>query len=395
MIENAGAFTMLAELTFWASMGLIVYAYALYPLVIWMCSLRWGARPAAPAQNDLDLPTITLLIAAHNEESVIGSRLENALALNYPREKLRIVVASDGSTDDTASIVRRFADRVVTLLDFRRNRGKAAALNEAWRSLTSEIVVLSDANTWIDPEAPRRLARWFALPDVGAVCGRLVLVDPQSGRNADGLYWRYETFLKRCESRLGALLGANGAIYAIRRKDYAPIPPDTIIDDFVIPLLMALKSNRRLVYDDEAVAREETPAEIRDEFRRRVRIGAGGFQSIRVLWPLLHPRYGWLAFSLISHKLLRWLCPFFLLGELAASACLSGRGFYFAALAAQLSFIVVTFGCANRSGHGYAIRLARLSAMFSAMNLALLLGFFRWLSGRQHGAWTPTARAPS
>ena len=212
------------------------------------------------------------------------------------------------------------------------------------------------------------------------------------GRNADGLNWRYETFLKRCESRLGALLGANGAIYAVRRTAYESIPPGTIIDDFVIPLLIVLRKRLRLVYEDSAIAREETPPEIADEFRRRVRIGAGGFQSIRLLWPLVRPRYGWLAFSFVSHKLLRWLSPFFLLGELTANVCLSGRAIYLAMLVSQLVFVALTLGGARQSGKDPAVKLARLSAMFSAMNLALLIGFFRWLLGRQGGAWTPTAR---
>lgn len=394
MIDDREWMTSLAEATFWICAGVIVYVYAIYPAVIWLCSQCWGRRRPAPEIGAEELPTLTLLIAAHNEQQVIGARLENALAVDYPREKLRIVVASDGSTDQTAAIVRTFASRGVTLLDFAPNRGKAAALNAAWRHLTSEIVVLSDANTWIDPSAPRRLARWFRSPAVDVVCGRLLLVDPQTGRNADGLYWRYETFLKRCEARLGATLGANGAIYAVRRNAYLPIPRDTIIDDFVIPLRISLEKNSVLLYDDEAVASEETPPEIRDEFRRRVRIGAGGFQSLRLLWPLLDPRFGWLAFSFVSHKLLRWLCPFFLLGELAANLCLCRDSTYLALFIAQLAFLALSIGGASRSGQGLAVRLARLSAMFSAMNLALLLGFFRWLAGGQGGAWTPTTRAP-
>src|SRR5207244_11740611 len=136
--------------------------------------------------------------------------------------------------------------------------------------------LVSDANTFIEPGAPKRLARWFDDASIGAVCGRLVLVDPASGRNVDGLYWRYETFLKLCESRLDALLGANGAIYAIRRGAFIPIPPETAVDDFVIPLLSRLEWDNRLVYDADAVAREETPAEIGDEFKRRARTGPGG-----------------------------------------------------------------------------------------------------------------------
>ncbi|HVX15424.1 MAG TPA: glycosyltransferase family 2 protein [Pirellulales bacterium] len=376
----------------WLSFGLVVYAYLGYPLLIWLCSRLFGRVELPPELSDGELPTITLLIAAHNEQAVIGQRLENALALDYPPERMAILVASDGSSDGTAEIVRSFAHRNVRLLDFQANRGKSAVLNAAWSELASELVLLSDANTHIEPAAPRRLVRWFRSPDVGAVCGRLILVDPATGKNVDSLYWRYETFLKRCEGRLGALLGANGAIYAIRRETFVPIPTETIVDDFVIPLLARLKRGCRLVYDAEAVAYEETPARIGDEFRRRVRIGAGAFQSLGLLWPLLSPRYGWLAFSFFSHKLLRWLAPFCLVAMILANLPLGFQPFYRATLLAQATFYGLALIGARLPGKRGAVRLLRLATLFSSMNLALLGGFFRWLSGRQRGAWVRTER---
>lgn len=371
---------------------LVAYAYVGYPLVIGLCARLWGRRRTAAEIDDARLPTMTLLIAAHNEEAVIGERLENALAIDYPREKLAIVVASDGSRDATAAILGSFADRGVRLLDYPHNRGKAATLNAAMTKLTSELVLLSDANTSIEPDAARKLARWFADPQVSTVCGRLVLVDPATGKNVDGLYWRYETFLKRCEARLGALLGANGAIYAIRRKNFVPIAPETIVDDFVIPLLSRLRTGGRIEYDTEAVAREETPPRMADEFRRRARIGAGGFQSIGVLWPLFSPKWGWLAFSLLSHKLLRWLCPFFLIAMLVSNATLAGVPFYRTVLLGQAAFYFVALFGQLVPGGGTPMRLLRLASLFGNMNAALLVGFFRWLTGRQRGAWARTAR---
>jgi len=378
---------------FWLSFGLTAYAYAGYPALIWVCARWFGRAETPPELDDSELPTITLLIAAHNEQAVIGERLENALALDYPRERLEIVVASDGSDDRTTEIVSSFADRGVRLLDYQSNRGKSATLNAAWSELTSELVLLSDANTAIEPQAPRKLARWFRAPDIGAACGRLVLVDRATGRNVDGLYWRYETFLKRCEARLGALLGANGAIYAIRRKSFAPIPTETIVDDFVIPLLARITSGCRLVYDAEAAAREETPERIGDEFRRRVRIGAGGFQSLGILWPLLSPREGWLAFSFVSHKLLRWLAPFCLVAMVAANLALLNEPAYRWTLAAQATFYGLALIGALAPGKGAIVRLLRLTTLFSSMNLALFMGFFRWLAGRQGGSWARTERA--
>ena len=383
-----------AILGFWACSALVVYAYALYPALIWASARIFGRRAEAPEVRDEDLPTASLVLAAYNEEAVIGERLENALAMNYPAGKVDVVVGSDGSRDRTAEIVRGFADRGVRLLDFAENRGKASVLNDAVAAATGEVLLMSDANTEIDPAAARRLARWFVDPAVGAVVGRLVLVDPKTGRNADGLYWKYETFLKRCEGRLGALLGANGPIYAIRRELYEPIPPSTIVDDFVIPLLAKQRTGCGIVYDREAIAVEETAPDVRAEFGRRARIGAGGFQSIGLLWRLLNPLRGWVAFAFLSHKVLRWLCPFFLIGALVTDLALAleGRPPYRALLAAQVAFYGLALLLAVVPSRAAALRPLRLTTMFASMNAALLVGFWRWVRGRQKGTWMRTAR---
>jgi cellulose synthase/poly-beta-1,6-N-acetylglucosamine synthase-like glycosyltransferase len=318
--------------------------------------------------------------------------VRNALALDYPADKLQIVIASDGSDDGTAEIVQRFADRGVVLLDYPERRGKATVLNDSISELTGEIVLLSDANTCTDPSAVRNLVRWFDDPTIGVVCGRLVLTDPVTGYNVDSLYWRYETFLKKCEGRLGALLGANGAIYALRRELYTPIPANTIVDDFVIPLRAKLRTKCRIVYDCEAVAREETPANVGAEFHRRARIGAGGFQSIGVLWRLLDPRNGWVAFTYFSHKILRWLCPFFLVMAFAANAALWDQPLYGNLLVGQIAFYVTSVLAAFLPVQARVLKPLRLTTMFTAMNAALLVGFCRWLRGNQRAAWKRTAR---
>jgi len=394
--------TILLATILWSCIALVVYAYAVYPPVIWLCARLFGDRrvataPPNGAPADAALPPITLLIAAHNEAEVIAARLENALTVDYPRDKFSIVVASDGSSDATTSIVQSFADRGVRLLDYQPNQGKAATLNAAiaetaGAETSGDLILLSDANTDIDAHAPRLLARWFADPNIGAVCGRLILTDPHTGRNVDSMYWKYETFLKKAEGRLGALLGANGAVYAIRRELFEPIPRDTIVDDFVIPLLARLRTGCRIIYDAEAVAHEETPADLGSEFGRRSRIGAGGFQSIVLLWRLLDPRQGWTAFSFFSHKVLRWHCPFFLIAALAANVLLLGVPAYRWLLTAQVAFYAVSLVGAFVPGAGLAAKLVRLTTMFTSMNLALLVGFWRWITGRQRGVWQRTAR---
>ena len=383
----------LARLAFWCCACGVLYTYAVYPALIWLMARLFGEHKPPTELADEKLPLVTLLIAAHNEESVIGPRIENALTLHYPTEKLDILIASDGSEDSTAAIVQRYAARGVRLLDYPVRRGKAAVLCAAIKEARGGIVVLSDANTKTNADAIRSLVRWFADPQVGVVCGRLILADPHTGKNVDGAYWRYETFLKRHESQLGALLGSNGAIYAIRADRFQPIPPGTIVDDFVIPLLARLRTGCRIVYDPSTVAEEDSAPDIRGEFRRRVRIGAGDWQSIRILWPLLNPLQGWVAFTFFSHKVLRWLGPFFLLAALTLNFVLldSKLGVY--SLEAQLiGYCLAILGGGVPKG-APAWKLMRLANLFVNMNVALLVGFFRFVSGSQSGAWSRTQRA--
>ncbi len=375
--------------------GLVFYAYAGYPLLIWAVSRFFGRRSEPPALEHDDVPTISVVLAAHNEEMVIEQWILNSLKLDYPSEKLELVIGSDGSNDRTVEIVSRYVGKGVVLLAFDQNRGKASVLNEAVEIAKGEILLMSDANTLLERGAARSMARWFRDPHIGAVVGRLVLTDPATARNADGLYWKYETFLKKNESRLGALLGANGAIYSIRKALYEPIPTDTIVDDFVIPLRARLRTGCSIVYDWEAVAREETAPDVESEFHRRVRIGAGGFQAMARLSRLLDPRHGWVAFTFLSHKVLRWLCPFFLIAMLLSNLLLLNFAFFRYLLFAQLTFYLTAALGALINTRVRIPKLLCLLVLFVGMNTALLFGFARWLSGRQNGSWRRTARAPA
>ncbi len=382
----------IASVVFWGCAAIIVYAYIVYPvLLVTLGALR--RAPAAPRElNDADLPVVSVLVVAHNEESVIRERIDNLLALDYPQDKLELVIASDSSRDRTVDIVKEYSGRGVQLEMFMERTGKSAVLDAVIPRLQGSIAVLSDANTMMEPSAVRRLVRWFQDPQVGVVCGKLVLTDPATGTNVDSLYWRFETLLKRSEGRLGALLGANGGIYAIRRRLFQGLSHDTIVDDFVIPLLARVRTGCAIIYDESAIAYEETPPEIAVEFRRRARIGAGGFQSLAVLWSLLDPRNGWIALTFFSHKVLRWLCPFFLIGLVSANLVLVNKGFYGVSLLAGLGLAAVALLGQYVSFGSSAGRALRLTTMFATMNAALLVGFFRWASGRQRAAWDRTAR---
>jgi cellulose synthase/poly-beta-1,6-N-acetylglucosamine synthase-like glycosyltransferase len=349
-----------------------------------------GARVGANAVVVADVPPHSTVVGI---PARVVRRRDPAQAGPGAGYRRRPTVASDGSTDETNDIVRSYADRGVMLLEFPTNRGKAAVLNDAFRLVKGDVVVLSDANTRMAPDAVRRLAEWFADPAVGVVCGKLALVDPHTGKNVDGIYWKYENFLKKCESRLGALLGTNGAIYAIRRDLFPGMTDGLVIDDFVIPLTARLRTGCRLQYDPQAVASEETPAELASEFRRRARIGAGGYQAIGLLWPLLNPRHGWVALTFLSHKVLRWLCPFFLLAGLVLNVALLDRPEFRLLFGLQVGFYVSAAAAHFLPTRPRVLRYLKLGTMFVLMNAAVLVGFFRWVTGRQGGTWQRTARA--
>lgn len=372
---------------------LLAYHYVVYPIVIGICARLFGICSQPRALELEELPSVTLLIAAYNEASVIRERILNALALDYPKDRLQILIASDGSVDQTASIASEFTSQKVEVLAFPENRGKSVVLEDAVRSASGEILVLSDANTMMRPDAIRQLVRWFDDDRIGVVSGCLKLVDSKTGTNCDGTYWKYENFLKRCEGRLEALLGASGAIYAMRAKVRQPLPPDTLVDDFTWPLLARLATKHRIVYDPTAIAIEETAPDLGSEFRRRARIGAGGYQALTRLWRLLSPSYGWTAFAFFSHKVMRWLSPFLLIALLLSSLFLSRHPLFATMSLLQLIFYSTATVGSLTSASGPKSRVVRLPALFVGVNLALLVGFVRWLRSDTNGKWAPTSRS--
>ena len=262
---------------FWILAAIVVYVYAGFPLLL---AALGGVIRRRVQQGQIE-PAVSLLIAAYNESRVITAKLKNSLALDYPAEKLEIVVASDGSTDNTAELASHFADgKRVRVLPFPDNRGKLYVLNDSVPKLRGDIIVFSDAASMLEPDAVRRLVENFADPKVGGVSGIYSVrktEQAQLGASED-LYWKYETFLKRQESRLGSILGCHGALYAIRKSLYPFPAPSTINDDYVIPIRV-LQQGYRVVYDPRAVAWEE--AHEMKGFSRRVRIMTGNFEQLR------------------------------------------------------------------------------------------------------------------
>lgn len=383
--------------------GAVVYSYLLYPLVLFAVAavaqaLRdagYVLRKTERRQTAADeAPAVAIVISAYNEERHLTTRIDNLLALDYPAERWQAYLGSDGSSDGSAAILVRHAGHPrLRCYVFAENRGKASVLNDLVARSDAEILVFSDANTLFEPGALRQLVAPFADWRVGAVCGELRLTG-NGGDNQDGLYWRIEQFLKFFESRLGALLGANGGIYAIRRSLWTPLAADTICDDFCIAMNVAAAGGR-VVYAPNAVATEEMPAQIEDEYRRRLRIGIGNFQAL-----LRHPAYllrtsAATRFAYLSHKVLRWIAPHLLLLSLAASVALAAGGsaaWLLAALAQAGAYALAALLYARTRGGAALARPLKLAAFLFALNWAFLVASWRYARGRYGGAWQRTRR---
>jgi cellulose synthase/poly-beta-1,6-N-acetylglucosamine synthase-like glycosyltransferase len=375
--------------TFWltaflVSAGVIIYSYAIYPLLLALVPSRHHEKTGEPAE----WPSVSVLISVYNEEKHITNRIDNLLALDYPADKLEIIIGSDGSTDRTNDLVGKFADPCAKLHAFKERGGKPSVLNRLIPQAHGELLVFSDANAMFAPNALRKLVRHFGDPRIGGVCGRLVLHGDNSETD-EGPYWKLETYLKTHESALDSCLGANGAIYAIRKSSWPGIPDNTFVDDFVIGMRVRERGDR-VIYDTEAVATEELPQSVGHEMTRRIRIGAGDFQALFLCWRSLLPWHGVYVWSFWSHKVLRWVAPFFMIAALGANVALLPDPVFAVLLALQLTFyLLAIIG---------SIMRRRKFVLFSAphyfvvINLSLLLGFFRFITGTQQAAWKRTAR---
>jgi cellulose synthase/poly-beta-1,6-N-acetylglucosamine synthase-like glycosyltransferase len=375
-----------AEFFFWGSLVLLAYVYFGYPLV---AALRARFRPRPRLRAPIE-PFVSIVVVAHNEEDRIAARIENLQALDYPVARFGIVVASDGSTDTTVARARRYESGGVRVLPFATRRGKSAVLNAVVPHLRSDIVLFADARQRFDRGTLRALVENFADPLVGAVSGELVLTAAAgTGAAVQGtsFYWRYETFIRSAEGRADSTVGATGAIYAIRRELFEPIPDDTLLDDVLIPLRIVRKGFR-VAFEPRARAYDYASATARQEFVRKARTIAGTFQLFaRELW-LLNPLRNRLWFQTISHKVLRLALPGLHAALLLATLGLAWESPYQWALAAQVTFYaaaVIGYG-----DHGQARRRSVVFAVPCAICLlswATVVGFFRFLTHRQEATW--------
>jgi cellulose synthase/poly-beta-1,6-N-acetylglucosamine synthase-like glycosyltransferase len=369
------------EALFWGSVLLLGYVYAGYPLVIGAMR-RMRACPVRSAEIE---PTVCLFITANDEEAVIAAKLENALALDYPTSQLQIVVASDGSVDRTTVIARQFGDRV-RLLDFAPRRGKIAAINAGMRLVSSDIVVFSDANAFLERGAIRAIARNFADSRVGAVSGDVVLEGERGalGRSED-LYYRYERWLQQAESGIGSMVGADGALYAIRRELFEPPPDDTILDDMAIPMAV-VRSGHRVVFESEARAREQGSQTAWEEFTRKSRVIAGAVQFLTRHDSSVPRSAPQMMLSLTSHKILRWVSPAFATCALLTSIALAGTSPTYA-IAAWAQALLISCGLAGCVPAFRRLGAISVAHYFCLVQVAAVCGLLRGLAGRQSVLW--------
>ena len=371
--------------------GLIVfYIYAGFPILLWLITRRRTLAPPAPLP-DTELPTVSMLVAAHNEESVIAKKIENCGSLDYPPEKLGCVFVSD-STDGTNDILRQHAGPLIQVHILPKRLGKLSAMCTVMPECKGSIIVFSDANTYYRPDSLRKLVRFFQDPEVGVVTGDVrILPSEEKFGLGEGLYYKYERALQVLESRFWATVAVDGAMYALRREHFDPPRVNTVGDDFVIGMKVGLKG-LRILYDPEAIADEPPTPSDQMEFNRKVRIVAYGIQAWlhREGTPSVRQwRLFWVYFS---HKLLRWVAPVFLLLALASSfgaAILSGP-FWLAVFAVQaLFYSLAAIGWRFTGAQSF---IFRVPYYFSVMNLAAVFGIIRGLRRKQASMWQITER---
>jgi len=374
------------EVTFLILLGLIVHTYLLYPLILVIASSA-VKQEYKETYMESALPSVTMVVSAFNEQEIIQQKLENCLSLDYPPAKMTFSIGSDGSTDGTNEILLSVAKNgQIRSHIFHERKGKASVINRLVEMSSSEIIVFSDANTLYDRNAIRLLVRHFEKSRVGVVSGRLIFT-AEASQTAERQYWAIESHIRYLEGKLGLPLGANGAVYAIRRSLFVPFPENRpIADDFILPLKI-YGMGHTFVYDREARAFEQAN-DLREEFRRRVRIGAQNFSGISEIASFLNPFAGGIAFALWSHKIIRWMVPFLMIAVFILNYYLTTihQMYLYSFWFQVLTYVTAFFTYVYRE-NSWKFKVLWYPTYFVVMNLALLMGFMNYILGKQQSSW--------
>ncbi|WP_417941224.1 glycosyltransferase family 2 protein [Flavobacterium sp. RS13.1] len=391
------------KIIFWFLLFIIVYTYVGYGILLFLIiKIRRFFKLGKKAKTDPDYePEVTLFIAAYNEKEYVAAKMKNTLELEYPKEKLNIIWVTDGSDDGTPHLLEGYPNTTVYHLDERN--GKIGAMNRGMQFVKTPIVIFSDANTNLGKESVRRIVNLFSNPAVGCVSGEKRIVDKESdvaSGAGEGIYWKYESALKKWDAELYSVVGAAGELFAIRTQLYRHVEKDTLLDDFIISLRVA-QEGYTIQYDPEAYAIETASASVKEEFKRKIRISAGGIQSIVRLRSLLNIfKYGTLSFQYISHRVLRWsltpLCLILLIPVLSILAFDEGIisfGFYSILFWMQLFFYAAALLGWFLENRETRIKILFVPYYFFIMNLCVILGFLRYLKKSQSVNWERAKRA--
>jgi len=389
---------LLIKILFFTGLFLVFYSYIGYAILVWLLiRLRNLFRPPYTLPATTEWPRVSIVVAAYNEERFIIPKIENTLSLDYPPDKLDIIFITDGSTDNTPVLARNYPG--IRVLHEPKRRGKVAAIHRAMQTVTTPVTIFCDANTLLNKESVYNILRHYADPAVGGVAGEkkvLTVANGQASGAGEGIYWKYESLLKRLDAELYTVVGAAGELFSIRTELYEPVPHDVLLDDFIISLGICRKGYR-IAYEPDSFASETPSTSMKEEQKRKIRISAGAFQSMIMLKDLLNVvRYPVLSFQYISHRVLRWtvcpiaLPPIFILNAILAAN--PGSPFYRFLLAAQCLFYVAAIAGWLLSNKNIKVKALYIPYYFFFLNLSLYLGFLRFKKGRQSVLWEKAAR---
>lgn len=387
------------EVIFWIGVFIVFYTYIGYGIILWLAvKIKEKLHPPVCSVLPDDLPQVTLFIAAYNEQDVIAEKMANCRALDYPADKLNIVWVTDGSDDRTNDLLSEYSE--VTVYYQPERRGKTAAFNRAVPFINTPYIVFTDANTMLNPSAVTEIVRQFSDPSVGCVAGekRVVQLAQQSAEQTEGIYWKYESFLKDLDFRLYTAVGAAGELFAIRTELFQPMPEDTLLDDFTLSLRI-VQRGYRTAYCRDAYAYEDASANMKEEGKRKVRISAGGLQSVYRLRSLLNIfRYGVVSWQYVSHRVLRWTVTpvvLFLLYPLNVVLALSAgnRVFYIVLLALQTIFYICGWLGSILAEKRIKNKFLFVPYYFLFMNINVFKGMNYLIHRRGTGVWEKAKRA--
>ncbi len=386
------------HIVFWISLFLIFYTFIGYGLLLFLLvKLKRILRPGKRKQYEFDaLPTCTLIVAAYNEEDFIEQKIANTLALNYPDAKLSLLFVTDGSTDRTAEIVAKYPQ--IKLMHSTAREGKIVAVHRAVQEVSTEIVVFTDANTFLNEDALVNICRHYKDDQVGAIAGekRVMIEENADATVGEGFYWKYESKLKAWDSELYSVVGAAGELFSVRRNLYVPVPANCVLDDFMISMRIAEKGYR-IVYEPDAYAMESSSANIKEELKRKIRIAAGGIQSVIWLKSLLLPfKYPVLSFQYISHRVLRWtITPFLMILVFLLNVfivMIDPSLIYLVLLVAQVLFYLSAYLGWVMEARKLRVKLLFIPYYFCIMNYAVLAGLLRYFFSGQSVIWEKAIR---